>query len=260
VEVEIARDVVDYAEAAGVLVSLVLAAGALIYAKKSSDAASGSARAAEVTASAATQEAEQTRELLRLAADQHERLVRESSRRPRIAAPSLEFQATVDPGELTLGQIAAMRHPLHELGQEIRLWPVVVRASFENIGDKAADQTLARFLVPTAVGLWPSGPRGEHVEDVDLHRDALALRAGGTESAAHAHAWRIRHFPPGQPEALHVLLVFPEPGDYEAELQTQHPDAEPMSRRFLISVPGNGPARVEATQLSTEPYEHGPAD
>ena len=61
--IEIARDWLDYAAALGVLVSLVLAAAALIYARKSAQAAKESADAAEKTATAATQEAEQTREL-----------------------------------------------------------------------------------------------------------------------------------------------------------------------------------------------------
>lgn len=39
------RDWVDYVEAAGFLASLLVAAGALIYAKKSSGAASGSTQA-----------------------------------------------------------------------------------------------------------------------------------------------------------------------------------------------------------------------
>jgi hypothetical protein len=246
VKTEIARDWVDYVEAVGVLVSLLLAAGALIYARKSSDAARGSAEAAETTAAAATQEAEQTRELVRLATDQHERLVRESSRRPVLAAPELSLQAMIDPGGLTMGQIASMGHRLHDLGQEIRLWPLVVRASFENIGDRAADRALARFLVPAEVGLWRSGPGGEHPEDVDLHGDGLTLSASGEASIAHAHAWRIQHLPPGQPEALHVLLVFREPGEYEAELQAQHEEVEPVSSRFLIRVPERGSAQVDA--------------
>lgn len=243
-KVEIARDWVDYVAAAGVLVSLLLAAGALIYAKVSSDAARGSAQAAETTAAAATQEAEQTRELLRLAADQHERLVRESSRSPVLAAPALCFQTMIDPGQLTLAQIASV-DPLHDFGQQIRLWPVVVRALFQNIGDKAADQTLARFVVPSEVGLWRSGPGGEHAQNVDLHADELTLRAATADSATYAHAWRIHHLPPGQPEALHVLLVFREPGEYEAELQAQHEEAEAVRGRFLIIVPETGAARVE---------------
>lgn len=125
------------------------------------------------------------------------------------------------------------------------LWPLGVRASFENSGDKAADHTLARVLVPADVGLWRSGPAGEHAETVDLHDDELTLSAAGGDSTAHAHAWRIEHLPPGQSEALHVLLVFREPGEYEAELQAQHEEVEPVSRRFLIRVPERGSAQVE---------------
>lgn len=108
VNVHIARDWVDYVEAAGVLVSLLLAGGALIYARKSSDAAAESGKAAATTAAAATQEAEQTRELLQLASDQHERLVKEASRRPVLARPVLVFQASIDRRQLTMGQIMSV--------------------------------------------------------------------------------------------------------------------------------------------------------
>jgi hypothetical protein len=244
-EVEITRDWVDYLGAAGVLVSLLLAAGALIYAKKSSDAARGSEKAAETTAAAASQEAQQTHELLRIAKDQHERLVTESSRRPVLAPPALSFQGMTHPDDLTLGQLESVAYTRPMLGQPIRLWPVVVQALFENIGDKAADRTLARFLVPLEVGLLRSGPRGEHAANVDLHRDELILKGRTGNQRAHVHAWRIQHLPPGQPEALHVLLLFTAPGDYEAELQAQHEEAEPVSRRFLIRVPASGAAQVE---------------
>ena len=73
--VDIVRDWVDYVQAAGVLVSLLLAAGALIYAKRSSDASADSARAAAATAAVAKEEIEHTRMLVRLASDQHERTV-----------------------------------------------------------------------------------------------------------------------------------------------------------------------------------------
>lgn len=249
-KVDIVRDSFDYVQAAGVLVSLLLAAWALIYAKKSVDEAKGSAEAAEktavaaeTTAVAATQEAEQTRELLRIAADQHERLVSESSRRPVFAAPEIFLQGTMDPSALSLAQISAMGHQL-QLGEQIPLWPVVARATFQNVGDKAADQTLARFLVPSEVGLWRSGPSGEHAEDVDLHADELTLASTDGDSTAHAHAWRIDHLPPRQPEAVHALLVFRQPGKYEVELQAQHQEADAVSRRFVISVPQTGPARI----------------
>jgi hypothetical protein len=134
--VEVARDWVDYVQAAGVLVSLVLAAGALVYAKKSSDAAADSATAADMTAAAATQEAAQTRELLRLAADQHERLITEASRRPVLAPPVLLFQASIETDQLSMAQMMSMEALPKYLGDEVRLWPVVVRASFENVGTK----------------------------------------------------------------------------------------------------------------------------
>lgn len=246
VEVEIARDWLDYVQAAGVLVSLLLAAGALVYAKKSSDAASESAHAAETTAAAATQEANQTRELLRLATDQHERLVSESRRRPLFAPPALAFRTTLDPSELTLGQIASMGRSWDDLGRHAELWPAVFSVSFENVGSKAADRALARVAVPVGVGLWRSGPRGEHPENVDLQPvETLTLRTPTGDSAVHAHAWRIPDLPPRQGETLHVLLVFPRLGDYEAELQAQHEDADPAAQRFLISVPRAGAVHVE---------------
>src|SRR4051794_31372281 len=94
VQVEIARDWVDYVEAVGVLLSLVFAAGALVYAKKSSDSAAESAQGAEKTAVAAVQGAEQTRELVRIASDEHDLVLRELRRRPVLAPPSLTFQTT----------------------------------------------------------------------------------------------------------------------------------------------------------------------
>lgn len=141
-KVEVARDLIDYVEAAGVLASVVLALAALVYAKKSADAAQGSAEAAETTAAAATQESEQTRELVRIARDQHDRLVYEASRKPVLGTPTLSFQAMLDPGELTLGQIFAMGHQ-PSVGHPPVLWPVVVRAAFQNAGDKLAEPRLS---------------------------------------------------------------------------------------------------------------------
>lgn len=244
-KLEIARDWFDYVQAVGILISLLLVAGALIYAKRSSDSAKESAQAAAATAAAARQEADQTRELLRIASDQHERLVRESRRRPVLAVPALSFQTTIESGRLTLGQIASMGALARRSDQPVLLWPVVVRAVFENVGDKAADQTLARFVVPTEVGLWRSGPEGEHPQVVDLHDDELTLTTPTGNSSTRSHSWRIQHLPPGQPEALHALVVFPAPGDYEVALQAQQEEAEPVSGRFLIQVAQCGPARVQ---------------
>ena len=245
-KVEIARDTLDYVEAAGVLVSLLLAAAALWFAKRSADSAKGSADAAEVTAAAATQEAEQTRKLVRIARDQHERLLAEAGRRPVLATPKLAFQTTREPGDLTIDQIHSMGYQLLAGEQVPVLWPVVVRATFENVGDRSADHVLARFAVPIQVGLWRSGPQGEHAENVDLQRrEAMTLAAEGGEFPAHAHAWRIPHLPPNQPEALHALLVFLHPGEYEAELQAEHEQAEAVSQRFRLTVPQQGPAHVE---------------
>jgi len=72
-----------------------------------------------------------------------------------------------------------------------------------------------------------------------------ALSAPTGNITAHAHAWRIERLPPGQPEALHVLLVFPEPGEYAVLLQAHHEEADAVSRWFLITVPDRGSARVE---------------
>jgi hypothetical protein len=249
VNVHVVRDWIDYVEAGGVLVSLLLAAGALIYAKKSSESAAESAKAAATTADAATQEAKQTRELLRLASDQHERLVGEANRRPVLATPILLFQASLDPGHLTMAQMMSMGALAlsDQVGKEALVWPVVVRALFENIGDKPADQTLARLVVPVEVGVWRTSPDGEQSQNVDLHDDDLTLSVPSGHSHAHAHSWRIQHLPPGQPEALHVLLVFRTPGDYEVELQAQHEAAEPVSQRFAIRIPEAGASDVEPT-------------
>ncbi len=236
-KVEIARDLIDYIEATGVLASVVLALAALVYAKKSADAARGSAEAAETTAAAATQEAEQTRELVRIARDQHDRLVYEASRKPVLGTPTLSFQAMLDPGELTLGQIFAMGHQ-PSVGQPPVLWAVVVRAAFQNAGDKLAEQVLARFAVPDEVRRWRSGPHGEHAQDVDLHADDLTLAARGRESGAHTHSWRIPRLPPDQPpEALHA------PSVYAAGRVRSGASSRPRgSRRGQSTVPHQRPA------------------
>ena len=234
--VAIVRDWVDYVQAAGVLVSLLLAAGALIYAKRSSDASADSARAAAATAAIAKEEIEHTRKLVRLASDQHDRLVSESKRRPVLAAPSLSLRSMFGADKLTLAQLASMGQPLHSLDLHPRLWPIVVEAAFENIGDKAADQTLARLILPIKVGLWRSDKDGEHSEDLDLQIYQLSLSSPAGADVAHSYSWRIPHLPPTQQEALHLLLVFRALGDYEVELQAQHEEAEPVVQRFLITV------------------------
>ena len=244
---EIARDWLDYVAALGVLVSLVLAAAALIYARKSARAAQGSADAAETTATAATQEAEQTRELVRIAEDQHERLVEEANRRPVLATPTLSFETMCHPGELTMAQIFSVNYQVR-LGETPRLWLVVVRAAFQNVGDKLAEHVLARFIVPQEVGLWRSGPRGEHPTDVELDGDVLTLEARGTQTSAHAHGWRIPRLPPDEsPEGLHAVLVFGQPGEYEVELQADHEEAQAVSQRFRVTVPVQGSAEVTTT-------------
>ena len=243
--VEIARDWVDYVQAAGVLVSLLLAAGALIYAKRSSDASADSARAAAATAAIAMEEVEHTRKLLRLASDQHDRLITESKRRPVLAAPTLSLRSVFGANKLTMGQLRSLAVTPHSLDLSPRVWPAVFEVAFENVGDKAADQTLARVIHPIKVGLWRSDRNGEHSEDVDVQPCEVALKSPAGDEIAHVYSWRIPHLPPRQQEARHLLLVFRALGDYEVELQAQHEEAEPVVQRFLITVSEDDWPRVK---------------
>lgn len=232
-EIEVARDWVDYVQAGGVLVSLVVAFIALVYAKKSADSAADSSAAAETTATAAAQEAEQTRELVDIARDQHARLLAESSRRPVFEPPALEIVRRIDPSQLTVDEMRGLnRRPNAMSG----LRPVLVRASFQNVGDKAADRTLAHFIVPAGVSFHRSSATGQQREVVDLHQHEVELDSPVGDAPAYGHSWRIPTFPPFQPEALHALLIFQAEGEYEVELAAAHEEASPMSQRFLIRI------------------------
>jgi hypothetical protein len=74
--------------------------------------------------------------------------------------------------------------------------------------------------------------------------DHLELTSPSGEAGSRAHAWRIHHLPPNQPEILHAVLAFPEPGMYEAELQVAHEDTEEVARRFAVDVSKDGRATV----------------
>ena len=81
----------------------------------------------------------------------------ESRRKPVFAAPTLSLRSCMfGADKLSLAQLASMGQPLHSLDPQPHLWPIVVEVAFENIGDKAADQTRARLILPIKVGLWRS--------------------------------------------------------------------------------------------------------
>lgn len=249
-KVQTTRDWLDYVEAAGVLVSLVLALVALLFAKRSADAADESAQAADATAASAAEQAAHTRELVAIARNQHERLLRDINRRPEFGRPELRVETMFDAGDLTLGQLASLGHPFGAMGAAVAVRAVVLRASFENVGDRDADAALARIVVAASASVWRCGPWGQHSADVDLHDDSAMLQVNGREEPAHAHAWRISPLPPGQPEVLHVLLAVGAPGDYEVRLSIEHADAEPAEGRFVVAIPNAGEATVAALAAS----------
>lgn len=261
------RDALDYIEAAGVLVSLILAGAALWFAKRSADAAdrsavaaddtaataSRTAKAAETTAAAATQEAAQTRELVEIARDQHRRLLDEASRAPEFSPPQLVIAKTLDPNMIPMGFLRDVDQMLDApMPREFTEWVIVFEATFRNVGNKAAEQALARFAVPDPVRLLRSGPAGEDLERVDLSPlKGYMLRLPGTELPAYAHAWRF-YLPPNQPEILYATLIFDEPGSYELELQIDHEDAELVRQRFMVTLPPSKDQfpRIERAELT----------
>jgi hypothetical protein len=110
---------------------------------------------------------------------------------------------------------------------------------------------LARVAVPQSVELMPSGPAGDHPERVDLHAiDGLTLLAAGAQEPAHQFNWRVSHMPPNQPENIFLTLVLRREADYEIEISAEHPEAEAVTRRFIVSVhdvrpvPGGGAAGI----------------
>jgi hypothetical protein len=245
-EVEVAKDWLDYAQAFGVIGAVVLAIAALILAIRSASHSSRSAAAAERTANAAAEQAARSRlaageaelaidrtgrEIPRREGSRRPRFAipgREGSRRPRFATPALVLASTLPSERLPIDDSVGMT--------AITFWPVVVRATFENVGDETAEQAVARFLVPETVGLMRSGPAGEDRTRVDLHRgDDVALKAGDERPSAHAYAWRVARLEPGQLEVLHATLAFHVPGEFEVELQIENEEAAPVSQRFAIT-------------------------
>jgi hypothetical protein len=250
---EIARDWLDYVQAAGVFVSLLLAGGALAYAKKSADAASDSATDARETARSAADQAEQTRELLRLASIQHERLVEQASRRPAFAQPDMVWQTSLAPDDLSINQQmqAGVIDLSSPVGEHVELWPVLVRTRITNSGDKPADQVLVRVVVPNIVTTWITSPSGEHPQDVDRQDEqGAALETPDGPVDAYAHAWRIAHLPPSQPESTHILFAFPKPGDYQVVLEAHHEEAGAVSERFVITVADANPYAAQPAIVS----------
>jgi hypothetical protein len=240
--VEVARDWLDYVEALGAIGSLVLAIVAAVFAWRSANDSSRSARAAEETAEAATEEAALSRQMVKRLEEQLEiekaerdHRQKERRRKPLLEPPSLTYMTDFSPDELPMGVLMDLGvEP--ELGSSVSgLYPIVVRAEFLNNGDKAADQMLASITVPASVTLLLCGPRGEHVQRIAPHPvDSMTLRGDGEESARR-HGWRIEHMPPHQPEATHLMLLLPNQQEYEVVVQAEHPDAEAVQDRFLVS-------------------------
>jgi hypothetical protein len=242
-EFEVARDWLDYAEAIGAGASLLLAGIAAWFAWRSANDSARSSAAAELTAKAAAEQAELSRQMVKRLEDQleierAERAVREGerARRPTLEKPKLEFQTTFPPDNLTVGLLMRMGVAYGTGRPLTEPFPVVVKADFKNVGDKPADQMLARVVVPQGVELMPSGPKGEHPRSVDLHAvDGLTLSDGGEPRSAHQFSWRVAHMPPDQPESIFLTLVLPRRHDYEIEIAAEHPEADPVARRFLVS-------------------------
>jgi hypothetical protein len=82
----------------------------------------------------------------------------------------------------------------------------------------------------------PSGPQGDHPQTVDLHVvEGLELLAAGDPERAHQFGWRVPSMPPHQPETTFLTLLLRQESDYEVEVAAEHPDAEPVARRFMVS-------------------------
>jgi hypothetical protein len=255
--IEVARDWLDYVEAIGAGGSLLLAGIAAWFAWRSAGDSSRSAAAAELTAEAATEEATLSRQMVnrieeQLEIERAERTEREQerSRRPSLMRPEVAFQATFSPDHLTVGLLMKMGVPTG-MGDLTEPFPIVIKADFLNVGDKAADQMLARVVVPRSVELLPSGPAGDHPQTVDLHAvDGLALLAAGEPEPARQFSWRVAHMPPNQPETVFLTLVLRRQAEYEVEVAAEHPEAEPVRRRFIVSTEGVRPDLIKATAES----------
>ncbi len=240
--IEVARDWLDYVEAFGAAGSLALAVVAAIFARRSANDSSRSAKAAEQTAVAAREEASLSRQMVgrleeQLEIEKAERDHRqmERGRRPLLEQPALTYMTDFSADDLPMGVLMDLGvEP--ELGSSVTgFYPIIVRAEFVNDGDKAADRMLASIAVPESVTLLICGPQGEHVQRVAPHAvDSLTLRGDG-EEPARRHTWRIAHMPPGQPEAAHLMLLLPREQEYEVMLQAEHPDADPAQGYFLVS-------------------------
>ncbi|MGN6816894.1 MAG: hypothetical protein ACTHK3_12555 [Solirubrobacterales bacterium] len=241
--IEIARDWLDYAEAIGAVVSLLLAAIAAAFAWRSASDSSRSATAAEQTATAAAEEASLSRQMVKHLEEQLEierttrsELERERQRRPILSAPTLNWLGRLDPGQLTVGLLREMGIQPGMGGRISGIKPVVVRARFQNIGDKVAEQVLVRCLVPAGVVPLESGPRGDTRGRPDLRvAESTSLRSPAGEAEAREFSWRIGHLPPHQSEDAHLTLVLRSAGEYEVLLELEHPEADTVQNTFLVS-------------------------
>jgi hypothetical protein len=124
-----------------------------------------------------------------------------------------------------------------QMGVPVRgVFPVIVRAQFLNSGDKSADQMLARVVVPESLVPLMSGPRGENPTHTQLRAiDGLTLDSPDGPVQALEFSWRVQHMPPDQPETMHLTLILRNQDDYEVRLGADHPEAEAVESRFLVS-------------------------
>ncbi|GEM_PF-3950523 len=241
--IEVARDWLDYVEAIGALGSLLLAAIAAVFAWRSANDSSRSADAAEETATAATEEASLSRQMVKRLEEQLEieratraELEQERGRRPVLSPPTLSWLGRLDPGQLTVGLLRDMGvQP--SLGACITgVEPTIVRARFLNSGDKVAEQVLVRCLVPKGVVPLECGPRGDTRGRPDLRvAESVSLQEPSGTVEAREFSWRIAHLPPDQPEDTHLTLVLRNTGEHEVVLEVSHPASETVRARFWVS-------------------------
>ena len=236
IEIEVAKDWLDYVAAFGAVAAIFIAAVAIFLAARSAISAARSAEAAQWTAEAALSEAEQVKRLVG-------RLI---ERGP--AAPG----GSENGGALQSKQAAPVTQPklgaTLSIALELHSRSVIARATVENSGDGPVENVLVSFLAPHTVPFREFGREGRVGEERILGSEAPGVElttADGSAVQALRHSWRVESLAPGEREHWFAQLFLDCAGDFHLELRAGHKVAAPVRQRYALAIADEGGATIE---------------
>ncbi|HEX5929862.1 MAG TPA: hypothetical protein VFY48_10760 [Solirubrobacterales bacterium] len=195
-EVQVARDYLDYLQAFGGLASLVIALVAAWFAWRSASSSEESAEAAERTAEAAEVTADAAKRETDLLVAEHERV-------PDVAVSLYIENMSTEPSG------------------EVHVW---VKLEAYNTGDRVAEGAFCALFAPRAVELRDCAPNGDlRVADTPVPQSSEKLNIDGETADTHSLNLR-KDLLPHIAELRHVRMTFHKPGRYQILGGVRHPD------------------------------------